>query len=93
LSAQINKCDNNDADGLAQIVRTGWYREVEVKSIEGRLHSPTAGSILWGHSAEPSGSPRPLLVKPGGTFFDELSDRGLCHRQTFRAAAPLVAKA
>ena len=29
LSVQINK---SDADGLAQIVRTGWYRAVEVKS-------------------------------------------------------------
>ena len=27
LSVQINKSDANDADGLAQIVRTGWYRE------------------------------------------------------------------
>ena len=27
LSVQINKSDTNDADGLAQIVRTGWYRE------------------------------------------------------------------
>ncbi len=32
LSLQINKTDSNDADGLAQIVRTGWYREVSVKS-------------------------------------------------------------
>jgi transposase len=37
LSLQINKSDANDADGLAQIVRTGWYREVEVKSIESHL--------------------------------------------------------
>src|SRR5262245_61937354 len=32
LSLQINKTDANDALGLAQIVRTGWYREVAVKS-------------------------------------------------------------
>jgi transposase len=25
LSAQVNKTDKNDAYGLAQIVRTGWY--------------------------------------------------------------------
>jgi transposase len=31
---QLNKTDQNDAYGLAQIVRCGWYREVEVKSIE-----------------------------------------------------------
>jgi transposase len=34
LSAQVNKTDKNDALGLAQIVRTGWYREVQVKSFD-----------------------------------------------------------
>ena len=33
LSLQLNKTDPNDAYGLAQIVRTGWYREVELKSM------------------------------------------------------------
>ena len=32
LMMQVNKTDSNDALGLAQIVRTGWYREVQVKS-------------------------------------------------------------
>jgi transposase len=31
---QINKTDQNDAEGLAQIVRTGWYRSVHVKSFD-----------------------------------------------------------
>src|SRR4051794_16237558 len=35
LSMQINKTDRNDAQGLAQIMRTtGWYREVSVKSLD-----------------------------------------------------------
>ena len=34
LSMQVNKSDRNDAFGIAQIVRTGWYREVGVKSLE-----------------------------------------------------------
>lgn len=34
LSMQINKSDRNDALGLARIMRAGWYREVEVKSVE-----------------------------------------------------------
>jgi transposase len=34
LKMQLNKTDQNDAEGLAQIVRTGWYRSVHVKSIE-----------------------------------------------------------
>jgi transposase len=34
LMMQLNKTDPNDAFGLAQIVRCGWYREVEVKSVD-----------------------------------------------------------
>jgi transposase len=34
LSVQINKTDANDANGIAQIVRVGWYREVLVKSMD-----------------------------------------------------------
>jgi transposase len=34
LSMQVNKTDKNDAHGLAQIVRMGWYREVGVKSMD-----------------------------------------------------------
>jgi transposase len=32
MSAMPNKTDRNDARGLAQIVRTGWFRAVHVKS-------------------------------------------------------------
>ena len=34
LKMQINKTDQNDAEGLAQIVRRGWYRSVHVKSFD-----------------------------------------------------------
>src|SRR4029079_5437531 len=34
LSARMNKSDQNDAKGLAELVRVGWYREVKVKSEE-----------------------------------------------------------
>jgi transposase len=34
LKLQINKTDQNDAEGLAQIMRTGWYRAVYVKSLD-----------------------------------------------------------
>jgi transposase len=37
LALQLNKSDRNDARGLAQIVRTGWYREVVVKSVDSHL--------------------------------------------------------
>ena len=34
LKMQINKIDRNDVEGLAQIMRTGWYRSVHVKSFD-----------------------------------------------------------
>ncbi|MEO1121009.1 MAG: IS110 family transposase, partial [Pseudomonadota bacterium] len=34
LSAMRNKTDRNDAKGIAQMMRTGWFREVHVKSEE-----------------------------------------------------------
>jgi transposase len=34
LSAMRNKTDKNDARGIAQILRTGWYSRVHVKSLE-----------------------------------------------------------
>jgi transposase len=36
LSAMRNKTDRNDARGIAQMMRTGWYRRVHVKSPEAR---------------------------------------------------------
>ncbi len=44
LSMQINKSDRNDAAGIARIMQTGWYRQVQVKSprshgIRALLHS------------------------------------------------------
>ena len=32
LSVRMNKSDQNDARGFAELVRVGWYREVKVKS-------------------------------------------------------------
>jgi len=34
LKMQMNKTDQNDAEGLAQIMRTGWFRSVHVKSLD-----------------------------------------------------------
>ncbi|MDX0480045.1 IS110 family transposase [Sinorhizobium medicae] len=42
LNMQMNKTDKNDAHGLAQIVKAGWYREVGVKSLD----SHTVRSML-----------------------------------------------
>ncbi|MEM9812757.1 MAG: hypothetical protein AAF913_08805 [Pseudomonadota bacterium] len=34
LSARLNKCDGADAEGLAQLARTGWYIPVHLRSEE-----------------------------------------------------------
>jgi transposase len=34
LSAMRNKTDRNDAQGIAQLLRTGWYSPVHVKSLQ-----------------------------------------------------------
>lgn len=36
LSAMRNKTDRNDARGIAQMMRTGWYRTVHIKSLAAR---------------------------------------------------------
>lgn len=41
LKCKVNKSDANDAEGLAQLARTGWYREVHVKS--------AAAHVIRGH--------------------------------------------
>ena len=33
LATQLNKTDSNDAHGIAQLARSGWYRAVEIRSI------------------------------------------------------------
>jgi transposase len=41
LKCKVNKSDANDAEGLAQLARTGWYREVYVKSAEAQIAGST----------------------------------------------------
>ena len=37
MGGQVNKTDKNDAYGLAQIVKAGWYREVGVKNLDSHM--------------------------------------------------------
>jgi transposase len=46
LKMQINKTDANDAEGLAQIMRTGWFRAVHVKSIDAHRARSLLGARL-----------------------------------------------
>jgi transposase len=43
LDMRPNKTDANDAEGLAHIVRSGWYREVRVKGPEAMLSKALVG--------------------------------------------------
>src|SRR3546814_11860626 len=36
LSTRINKSDESDARGLAELIRVGWYKKVRIKSEESR---------------------------------------------------------
>jgi len=44
LKMQIKKTDQNDAEGLAQIMHTVWYRPVHVKSLLGLYWAPGRSS-------------------------------------------------
>lgn len=71
LSAMTVKTDRNDAQGIAQIVRTGWYKSVHLKSVAGqRLRTLTAARkapvrALTGNEQVIRGLLRPLGLKIG----------------------------
>jgi transposase len=44
LNLKINKTDANDAEGVAHLVRSGWYRAVRVKSREAMLTRSLLGA-------------------------------------------------
>jgi len=46
LSMQLNKTDRNDAEGIAHIMRTGWYRPVSVKSFDAHRVRALLGARL-----------------------------------------------
>jgi transposase len=63
LSAQRVKSDRNDARGIAQVVRTGWYKAVHVKSrlSQERLALLTARRLLVGKLTDVENGVRGLL--------------------------------
>jgi transposase len=62
IAMQVNRTDRNDAHALAQIMRTGWYRAVELKSMES-------------HRIRVLLSARARIVSMGTTLYDQI--RGL----------------
>lgn len=80
LSVRPNKTDANDAEGLAQLLRTGLFREVRVKSWDGKplRNLVTARRRLVRTKVDPANQLRGILrtfglaLPPGG------SSRPLC---------------
>jgi len=72
LSMRLNKTDRNDAAGLAQLMRMGWYREVQVK----QLAAHGDGALL---------ASRALLVRQRCELENQI--RGLMKNVGLRAGA------
>ena len=82
LSAMRNKTDKNDARGIAQLLRSGWYSRVHVKSIESRQVRALLSSRkavlakcidprpLQGLRHQVAEAPRAWLVRPEGQAAD-----------------------
>ena len=68
LNAMLNKTDRNDAKGIAQMMRTGWFRAVHVKSENAQTLRALAGRAQ-GDARQGAGhgehDPRPVApVRP-----------------------------
>ncbi|MBV9750467.1 MAG: IS110 family transposase, partial [Acetobacteraceae bacterium] len=94
--AGTEKTDQNDAEGLAQIMRTGWYRSVHVKSLDAHRARALLGARaqLVGVSTRLSNHIRGVLktfgLLPGavrGLPFDRRVDALLADRDDL---APIV---
>ena len=70
LSVRINKSDPNDARGLAELMRMGWYREVRVKSAESQVVRSllVARARLVGIRRDLENQVRSLLKEHGQLF-------------------------
>jgi transposase len=67
LSARMNKSDPNDARGLAELIRVGWYRELKVKSDNSQAIL-VARSRLVGIRRDLENQTRSLLKEVGLVF-------------------------
>ena len=94
LSGRPNKSDELDAEGLAQLARTGWYAEVRVKSFDShRIRSVlVARAKLVGMKRTLSNTIRSLL-KTFGQFTQRARGQGFAERvRELMADEPLLGK-
>jgi transposase len=100
LNAMLNKTDRNDARGIAQLMRTGWFRPVHVKSRESQqLRVLLAGrKVMLGKVLDMEnvirGLIRPFGLKVGkvsiGRFEARVRDLLANMPELERAVAPLL---
>jgi transposase len=77
LSVQLNKTDANDAYGLAQIVRTGWYKEVAVKSLDShRLRTLLSSRAQLVNMRRDLGTKIRGVLKTFGKVVGKVGERG-----------------
>ena len=92
LNMRINKTDDNDAEGLAHLVRSGWYREVRVKSREAMLTRSLLGArtqllgIVTDLSNQIRGLLKTLVVPKGAGKIFEANVRRLLEGEPAVAA-------
>ena len=81
LSVRMNKSDPNDARGLAELVRVGWYREVRVKSDAGQAARSllVARARLVGIRRDLENQVRSLLKEVGLLFPHAIGGRFRAH--------------
>ena len=60
LSARVNKSDPHDAEGLAQMARTGWFKQGELRRHHTHPHSPSYATSAVRCGAGPG---RPLASR------------------------------
>lgn len=77
----VNKTDRNDARSLAQLVRSGWFKTVRVKSVESQELRTLLGSReflvnkLRDHENEARGQLRPFGLKVGQVSASGFAER------------------
>jgi transposase len=73
----MNKTDANDAYGLAQIVRTGWYKEVAVKSLDShRLRTLLSSRAQLVDMRRDLGTKLRGVLKTFGKIVGKVGERG-----------------
>jgi transposase len=81
LSAMTHKTDRNDARGMAQLVRTGWFRAVHVKTGESRvLRALLAGRGLLVQKLMDTGNQIRGSLRAFGLKVGRVSKRGFDRR-------------